>query len=458
MHAWASMMELRLPAMVLGIAFTAAVALVVGAAVHEAGHAVIGRLVGFQIGSVGVGVARPLWVGRWGDTRLFVARSRPTAGITFAAFPSLDPSRWQSIAFAGGGILAQSVFGIAALWGSTVLPGRVVWLTAGAVNLFMACANLLPHVVRRGAFTIRTDGAMLLRILVAGAPQGSLRERVHILEGMREMWRDVGDTLTPRVNLHVVVLEWLQLPALEPARRAWDEIAALPGEPPRWLRLHGDIVGAVLAHASGDRDRATAILDRVDEELAREPHAGLSLLSPVARAGFLADAGDCTALTRLIDEDPRVRRKRPLRVALIAARARALAAQPGVDLDALEKAYWSTSRHHRTEASERALFLAVARAAVAREDIERARRAYRVALEAASRLLKGWTHAPSRQAFLDANAELLAEARAFFESHGSAADLLAVERFGVAEPEPEPAARQVHRVIRAAAMLPCWSP
>jgi hypothetical protein len=432
MHSWADLAS-GLLAITL-VMLTPLIAYFVGAVVHEAGHAILGRLAGFEIGSVGLGVARPLWIGRWGETRTFVARSRPTTGITFVVSPSLHPSRWQWIAFLGGGILAQSAFGIVALWVSTFLPGRVFWLIAGVLNLFVAITQLLPIVVHAGTFTLRTDGALLLRVLVRGAPGATFREKVLVQEGLRELWREVGDTLTPRVSLLAIVLGWLELPALEPARRAWDELAALPGDPPRWLRLLREIVGASLAHASEDRDGATAILDRVDEDLARDPHPGLSLVTASVRAQLLAEAGDSAELTRLIEEHPTVRRQPALRVALLAARARILADQPGADLGALEHEYWRTSAYQRSDGSERALFHALARASVACGDIERARPAYRVALAAAARMVRGWTHAPSRTAFVDANAALLADARAFFASHGPPADLLAVDGFGTEAP------------------------
>src|SRR5258708_827310 len=76
------------------------------ALVHEFGHFLAGRLVGLPVTSFGLGTARPFFAASLGETRFYLARSRPFQGITFFFLEPIYPSRAQYLLILSGGILA----------------------------------------------------------------------------------------------------------------------------------------------------------------------------------------------------------------------------------------------------------------------------------------------------------------------------------------------------------------
>src|SRR5262249_3627094 len=71
---------------------------------HEVGHAVLAHLCGFEVTSFGMGLGKPLWVGRWGRTLVYFCRVKLFQGITFSFSPRIFPGRWQVVGMLAGGI------------------------------------------------------------------------------------------------------------------------------------------------------------------------------------------------------------------------------------------------------------------------------------------------------------------------------------------------------------------
>src|SRR5256885_1272356 len=102
---------------------------------HEAGHALCGRLAGFNVNSFGLGTARPFWGARLGYPRVYLAPPRPLQGVPFFDIPPLFPARWRFVLALGGGVLAPLL-----LTGC----GLVLFLTLPRVRwpwLVLACFN-----------------------------------------------------------------------------------------------------------------------------------------------------------------------------------------------------------------------------------------------------------------------------------------------------------------------------
>jgi tetratricopeptide (TPR) repeat protein len=436
-------------------------ALYLGAIVHEMGHVLFGRLGGFRITSAGMGLARPLWVGRLGATRLYLALSQPMQGITFVAHPRLLASRLSLLLCFIGGPLLQGVFALVLLALVWVVPsGHAACLLAGAINGVIALANLVPLRVRVGAFVMRTDGMLMLDALRRGTLETAPRDKVHMIGGLRRLWTAVGDTLILRMFLANLTLDWLLLDSPEAARRAWEEAEALPPEPLPWVQGYSAIVQGRLAAASGTWDVAEEAFARADRLFAEERHAEGAFLSALGQAELQALRGDgAGAVARLAElaDDPLAVCRPGLRAALRMERLALQAALPGADLPALEDEARAISRGQPSAVHERRFYLALARAAVARGDSDRALGAFRAALAATGQVYDGWTDEPSREPFVAAQAPLLADARAFFEQQGLSEEVeklkelfpLPKEVLRRRKEEAEQRTRRLHRLV-------CW--
>src|SRR5947209_1296260 len=75
------------------------------ALIHELGHFLAGRLVRLPVTSFGLGTARPFFVASLGQTRFYLARTRPFQGITFFFLEPIYPTRSQLLLILSGGIV-----------------------------------------------------------------------------------------------------------------------------------------------------------------------------------------------------------------------------------------------------------------------------------------------------------------------------------------------------------------
>jgi hypothetical protein len=134
--------------------------------VHEVGHVLMGRAVGFVVTSFGLGLAHPWVVIPCGRARIFFCRSHPLQGVSFCFIPPVFPQKAKTILFLAGGIVANGLFMVIALlcwrwlsWGSSI------WITAAAVNGLFATSGLVPSLVQVGKTPLRSDGRLILQTL-----------------------------------------------------------------------------------------------------------------------------------------------------------------------------------------------------------------------------------------------------------------------------------------------------
>jgi hypothetical protein len=409
--------------------FALAVALVFYSAgfVHELGHFLAGRWAGLRVTSFGLGVARPFWVWSWGETRVYLARSRPFQGITFYFVESMAPSRGQLLVFLAGGITAQLVLALLALPLALLLPWgtNICWLVV-ALNGVTALGNLLPFNFTVGNFVLQSDGGQMLAVCRTGDLPSSAPRAVQLVSGLRQLWLAIGDVLGLYVQLMSAASYWLQLGSIEQAERLCAEAEALKLSPTPGAHALGLTVrGQIEAHA-GRWAGAEAAFAEAEQLFASVDHEVGLFLVACGRADLLGCQGDsagAVARWRALAGEPRLGKFPGLR----ATRLEAEAALPEADLGAVEAEH---ELHGRTNTPEEDLELyhAVAAQAAARGDRARASRAFRKALAAAQRLDDSFLSGEDREHFVRAQEGLLAEARAYFEKTGQPEEVEALRK------------------------------
>lgn len=142
---------------------------------HEAGHAAMGRLLGFRSYGVVVGFGRLLWRSSvWGVPVEW--RAIPMGAVTRAALVSSAGARWRMALFAFAGPLAN-LLALALVWPR--VPGPDAWAVdfgyagglalgwAGA-NALCAAGNLIPFRHANPLGLLASDGLLIVQALRAG--------------------------------------------------------------------------------------------------------------------------------------------------------------------------------------------------------------------------------------------------------------------------------------------------
>jgi hypothetical protein len=177
-------------------------ALYPGVIVHEAGHALVGKALGFVVTSVGLGTARPFLILPMGRTRFYLGLVQPLQGVTFAFLPRPYPDRRRLAAFVAGGIAANASCTAASLGLALYLPtGRLaaLFLIFAAANALLAIGSLIPVRLRVGGAMLRSDGRLLLQLLRTGSWEQPPPDVIQTARGCRRLWRAVGDRMMDRL-------------------------------------------------------------------------------------------------------------------------------------------------------------------------------------------------------------------------------------------------------------------
>ena len=253
--------------------------LVVQTVVHEAGHALTGRLLGFWVHRVVIGEGRPLLERRWGDTVVEV-REIPLGGATWALPRSARRYRLRQWVVVAAGLGATAAVGLTALrWQAHAQPGtRTVagLLSAELVltSFVLVVINLVPRRTRSVDGEVVSDGWQLVTLPFLGRDQVAEAVADHDrLAVLAHAGRgDVDEALQGVAALAAVgdeAAEPLRLAVLETAQR-WDEVVALverrladgPWHPQEEAWLCNDLAWALLmvgdADRLGDADRCSA--------------------------------------------------------------------------------------------------------------------------------------------------------------------------------------------------------
>lgn len=189
--------------------------------VHEIGHLVAARLVGYRVSSLGLGLADPLCILPLpGNLRFYLCRNTPLQGLTWVLRPRWAVSRERDRVLLLGGVLANLAGVIVGLWlyfSPLPLTVRAIGAVSVAIHGFFAMVNLLPVPFRLGGATFRSDGAQL-----AGVLQSPFRHTVpspHTLLASRPLWEAIGDTTILTYQLLNAALACIELGDNEAANR-----------------------------------------------------------------------------------------------------------------------------------------------------------------------------------------------------------------------------------------------
>lgn len=242
-------------------------------AVHELGHALMARAVGFEVSEVVVGYGRDVWRLRWGGTRI-TFKTLPVQGHIRAGATRplpLTGVRHALVFLAGPGIELLLVGFIAAFIGSEELlqrpqaheTGLIAWQALALAATLGAVLNLIPFSIGGrmsdglGFLLSFTLGEGDARALVA-APYLDRSERL-IEEGNAQralMLVDEGLEKTPGAQRLLLRRAWC-LAALgdDPAAVAQLEALGDPEQLPRSERAELLHTGARVALETGDPGR-----------------------------------------------------------------------------------------------------------------------------------------------------------------------------------------------------------
>jgi hypothetical protein len=385
----------------------------VSAFCHELGHALLARWNGFLVTSFGMGIGRPLWVGSWRGSRVYVCRQKPLQGITFSVMTQLYPTRRQLVAMLAGGVLANFALAAVAFLLWRLLPwGGEVWATAGLLNAALAVGNLVPFNSRVGTTTLRTDGGLIWQVLRGRTAVGEAPERLERLAALRGLWESVGDHLGLWVHVLGAAAAWRDLGDVERAEALCAEAEALPLEATPFTRAYGAVVRAAVLRAAGKFADCAALLDAAEQGFRDLGHEAGLFLTAWGRAELLLQQGRAAEAVAALDElaGHRLVATRPgLRFALLESRLCARATLPDGDgVEPLRREY----ERYRAPLATRDLrvYRGLARLHVRREEWERAAEAYRTAVAAVRKLYGLLAKSDDGRRFAQGQADLLAEA------------------------------------------------
>jgi tetratricopeptide (TPR) repeat protein len=384
---------------------------------HELGHALLGRCVGYAVTSFGLGLGRPFLVRPLGNTRFYLARTKPLQGVTFMLAPGRPPARWRKVAMLAGGVLANALLGTAALGLLYLLPaGRAVWWTVLAVNGLLVIGSLAPTVDGIGVLGIPSDGSQIFEALRGRARPVPLPKLIEHVQKLRGLWQDIGDYPSLYYHLMSAVMAWEELGEVEHAQKLCDEAEAL--RPAGWpgLRAWGALARAAVAARAGSFAAGATALDEAEAVYrAQELEAGL-FLAAWGRARLLREQGDAAGALRLLESLAAgplpAGAQEVCAIGLLACRLCARAEQddtPGAealrgDYEAAPLRLSSAARHVR-------VYRALGRMYVRRGAWAEADAAYHKALQAAGKLHAMFTSPAEQARYARAEEGLLAEAR-----------------------------------------------
>jgi hypothetical protein len=393
--------------------------------VHELGHAVIAKVNGFVVTSFGTGIAKPLAVWKWGDTRIFICLARPSLGLTMWQYPSIYSPRKQIVAVFAGGILANAILAVIGFLLWTWLPwGAGIWLVLALINL-LAVFNLVPLQYRAGSLTVWSDGMHILQACRGRANSMPAPARIQSTRVVARLCQAIGDNAGLFLLRLQEVLAWLELGIQESAQVAYSELASTPvAKTPLWEGLDA-LALAYIGIGGGQADTVERSLNIVEDRFSGiDPEMG-KLLSALARIDFAVAQGDAKAALGVLNPltDSRQVKGRPMLQAEVAAARLITDASLGVDniasvRDACERDFSRSPSLTR----DLRVYPALGRYYAKREEWQSAAAVYEHVLAAASELAAGFRDRSDQETFLKTQGGLIAEAGDCFRRLGPAAE------------------------------------
>jgi tetratricopeptide (TPR) repeat protein len=383
--------------------------------VHELGHALMGRAVGFVVNSFGIGTGRPFLTFSVSGVRVFFCRSRPLQGLTFCWIPQLSPPRRKQVAFLAAGVLANGLLAVAAffLWKSRVW-GEPLWACLALVNGIFAIINLIPIERKVGNAILRSDGRLILLTLRMRSISMPAPVLIQFVRALRGLWESIGDERSLRANLAASAASWADLGDSERAIALLTESQTLPtNEAPAYLAREA-LVRAAIETEAARPDEASTALDEA-EAIYREEIDEFGVLHvALGRARVLIRRGEISgALVHLdaLAANPLARPHSPLGIeSLVARLSAALAVSDRAAAEETVAQYQAVRREQPSASRDLRVYRALAHYFAEKGDSRNAAIAYRAAVAAIESIASAWSDPADRAGFLERQSGLLTEA------------------------------------------------
>ncbi len=394
--------------------------------VHELGHALIGRAVGFVVTSFGIGTARPFLVMTVRGMRIFFCRSHPFQGITFCFYEQLVPSKWRVIPFLASGIAANVLVALAALGIWRWLPSaQTLWLVIVAVNCLFAILSLVPLRGQIGRFTLENDGLQILHALRGRTSQQSAPLIIQSAYSIRPLFESIGDQLTLKLHLLGSACAWVELGDRERADKDHAEALSLPEPTQPALRARRALLVAAIAVDTGQIEEAATGLEIANRAFREVGDELGQFYVAVGRAQLRIARGDAQGAFDELSELQSHRlgardwlHERELIQTRLAA-AIALADEESV---AAHLEQYEAGRERTSATRDLRVYRAVASFYAAQGDSLKAEQAYLAAAKAIRELADAWADPAERDRFLERQSEFLSEAATYVRLSNNALD------------------------------------
>lgn len=425
---------------------------------HELGHALCTRLAGLKVGSFGMGLGRPFWVGRWFGSKVFLCRDRPFQGLCFMIFSELDTHRWQKVLAFSGGILAHLALTAGALVLCYLYPGQVLWQLIAAVNALNFLVNLLPFTVSIGNVHYRSDGAHILAILARNYTRIPSGQALQALRQLRPLWEAIDDRRSLQTFLFGAAAVWYDLGDPEYSSRLADEAEdILPGKQTLNTAVFTALRGLSLAK-QGSAEQALVALEEAETQMKKAGRPAGQLILDLFRGlvlHYLHQSDQAVEQLEALAASPLLAQRFRLRIALLEARIQVLCAvSDAKKLAPLRAEYEAIPARLRPDTTERDVYRSLGRFLLAQGAEDEAHRAFQRALAAVRSLDKSLIDPEDRERFRLAQADLLAEIQGSLQALGKTAEAEEVARFFAASDQTE--ARQLDEQTRRARRLLRW--
>lgn len=376
--------------------------------VHEVGHALAGRAMGFEVTSLGVGAGRPFLVLPVGRARFYFGRVQPFMGITFAFLPRLDFGRRRLAVYVAGGILANLLCALVAVGLACGLwPSRLAafFATFAAINVVMGVSNLVPLEFKVGGGSLRSDGKILLDAIRSGSMAPTPASIIQTATACRPLWRAIGDRRIDRAYTLLAASSWTDLGAIDRADVLLGEAEAI-GEPHPYLDWLQALFQANLALSSGEVAEAKVALERL-ERLTDPGSPESRVMLDLLRAHLWRLEGELApalqAFERL-EADPLIGRNPSLGASLLAGHLSTACVAGDAGAIAELRLRHRRRRPPPSDVNNLHFYGTLARHTAAPED-------YRLALNAVAAIAASWLDPADQAAFLRAQQGLLDDAR-----------------------------------------------
>ncbi|MBV9124747.1 MAG: hypothetical protein JO112_15430, partial [Planctomycetes bacterium] len=163
-----------------------------------------------------------------------------------------------------GGALANGVLALLALllWGLWPQAEGVWWMAAG-LNGLLCFVNLVPFASRIGKFTLRSDGAQILRLLRRDSLGLPAPLQIRITQELGGLWEAIGDTVALGAFLRMGALAWMEIGVIDQAEELCAQAEALPNSQPADRALR-DLVRGLIASEAGKLETSAQALKEAE--------------------------------------------------------------------------------------------------------------------------------------------------------------------------------------------------